>query len=75
MEKTRRHLRRRAQSIKGVGHASMAEKIAFVVRSMEYEGMVDKLHRRQLLCAHHQPSSLPRFGLGCCDCCHRSLFE
>ncbi len=45
MEKTRRHLRRQAQIHQGVGHASMAEEIPFVARSMEHEGMVDKLRR------------------------------
>src|SRR6516162_7399825 len=36
-----------------VGHASMAKEIPFVGRSMEYEGIVDKLHSRQFLCVHH----------------------
>src|SRR6516162_4146319 len=38
---------------RGVGHASMAREIPFVGRSMEYEGIVDKLHSRQFLCVHH----------------------
>jgi hypothetical protein len=36
----------------GVGHASMAEEIPFVARSMEHEGIVGKLHNRQFLCVH-----------------------
>src|SRR5262249_31442760 len=32
---------------RGVGHASMAEESPLVGRSMEHEGIVDKLHRRQ----------------------------
>jgi hypothetical protein len=42
---------------RGVGHASMAEEIPIVGRSMEHEGIVDKLHRRQFL--HHH---LERFN-------------
>jgi hypothetical protein len=37
----------------GVGHASMAEEISFVGRSMEHEGIIGKPHNRELLCVHH----------------------
>ena len=38
---------------RGVGHASMAEEIPLLGRSMEHEGIVDKLRQRQFLRVHH----------------------
>src|SRR5262249_12160563 len=43
---------------RGVGHASMAEESPFSC-SMEHEGIVDKLHNRQIRCVHHE---LERFN-------------